>query len=1421
MLLHLSGGGIAQAADDGGTTTESSIADHILASQQDIKDSGYGISEGKSYWYGVVGGNAYVDSTTQYEDDFTGEVSTVAGGLKGTMSGLGTLASLAGVDLSDVTAVLDKTTSAEAGQDTVINGDAGLSMGIPEVANPSVVRFHGAVGGDLSVNTGLKANGEEGGLELDLSGTKTDLLKETTDTSIVRNGNIINNLGGTDEEGNILSGGSYIGGVGGSASAALGNMTVEGSYSTTKNIFGTSITATVSADLMLDGKTSATINGDVTTNVAKDTNVIGWMNGGLAAGIGGEAASTVNGDTVLNIDGTDRTIRESGFEKPGDDDILPQLTTALNVMEGSGISAIGVMGGGSAVTTLGGTAESTVTGTSTINIKDATVLGTIGGGLAASVDATGAAEQIYKPDGKEQQYGNDDGTVDVTGVQLEALLGMSIPDDFTITATDAIDGGTATSTTGDTYVNLTGSSTAVGVLGGGAAVASHTYTWKADKTNETDTGYTTNDEFGSSTATAETGRSHITVALTKDAGFDGEANGWKVKSGMLNAVKSFVNKVVNDTNDLQADELEALHNKGVAVGIFGGGAAIAQSGNRQFVDEENKDQALSTTDGAFATASTAGSDIALAGGYIAGVMGGGIAAVDNNATATAEMTDTVNITIGGYVDEEGNELDPEVVGVFGNGLAYYTGSSNGGQNELKGQAVASAKDTNILVRSGSVDGIIGGGMAIDDSQADVTNAIAKTDGTVNITVTGGTVNKTNLSAMTGLVGDVPTDSVDMGSYFDGVVAAAGDAAIAAGGIALGGGAQAEVADAVVNIAGDAVVDGNIYGGGIAAYGWENAGGSKVDSSTINLMGGTVDGNVYAGGAIATKTSDGKDVYSSYDQAVSTVDTSVINWGDTEVTGILSGQGTVDQTASDSEQVKVGESTLNIIGTHTLSTVKSEEGESQTESSKIQGFNNVNFAAGSETIVEDLTAGESGTAVIDGGTVTVGEGARLNIENLDTGFENEGTSGNSYNIAANTSDSSTFWKDSDLVYDRMSGVYATTEVTNGTEGESDTSFQVKYEKITADNADEAADSMTEALGAKDLRSLFREGMLDGWENAGEGAKGYFEEWQAAPELNAQYGRGMLIGEDAAVTGNTVSIARAMADNVTQRLSFTEDYVQEPGSAMQDGGVWAKYMHRKYETDGMGSSFGGIHSSTDYDGILVGVDFAKKGNFQSGIAIHYGDGEGDGLISHNDYDAWGITLYGSLKDEEAGTNLMADIGWMTSDNDIDGTVGSQRLTANRDVDAWTVGVRGEKEFVSGRNQIVPYAGLRYMSVNPGSYTVYSNGEAAFESDADNQNLWLLPVGVSFRNETVTAGGWKITPKLDVSYIWAFGDTDTDMTVNAGSYGSTLYYDVTDDSSWLASLGVEAEKDAWTFGVSYGYQKGDDTKNKTWFVTAGYSF
>lgn len=1385
------------------------------------------------YWYGVTGGNAYVDNEATDENG-----NPVHGGLPGTVNGANGLIQAVGgffgLDQSVINAVgnvnnvLQEKTEG-AGAETTPTDNAGLRL---QNYGHDWVRYYGAVGGDISVNTGL-----DGTINLQIGDEEpNELLQKAAETNIIRNGDI---------ENQIVSG-SVIGGVGGSAAVTVGNIGAQAEYSTEFSLvpgFFPPTQVKLEADVTTGGKTTTTVNGDVTTNAAANANVVGWMNGGLSAAIGGTSASTVNGNSTLTIDGTGRDVLGGADEKPGASDILPQLTTALNVMKGSKVNAIGVLGGGTAVTTLGGTATATVGGTSTINVKNATVLGMVGGGAAASVDATGPAETVMGG-----QIGNDDGTSGFgvsTDGGLHIVTGEEEKDALVkVNIEEANEGGTAVSITGDTYLNITGDSTVIGAVGGGIAAASQTYTYKADGTYKGDVSAQQNDAWGASNATAETGRSHITVDLPDSQLKTG--NGWSEISG---AVGGFINGIKEGTT--QADSLEALDGKGGVFGIFGGGVAVGHGSLRGTLSEGN---------GATAIANTAGSDINLVRGYAAAVFGGGAAVTINNARAEANMIDDVRITTEGSM---------KTVGLFGGGVAISM-EGEAGSDGYKADASETLAKSDVgtvnIMNYGDTDGIFGGGMAIGNSKRnggnDEYNDAVSSVQTSNITVNSGTVDNLNMRAFMDATKNNNESNkehpdwatspwwnhlgynasgamVDLKGIMD-------DTSIAAGGLGMGMTGEARVETANVEINGGTIKK-DILGGGIAidnitgnddekSYG---KGGAHVGTSTIDLNGGTVEGSVYAGGAVNGTTLGMEDLPSSEghtryntENTSSTVDTAIVNLNGTSITGEISGQGYKLKTNYEQEgnynpyntttpyenisydkdiyDTSVGTSKLYISGTNTLSALGDGD---YTSASKIHDFDEVNVEAGSVTKLDGETVKAGSAALIDGGKVTVDNGAKLDISALTKTENND-----AYHIAAHTEADSTFWTNSSLVYDRTEG-YASGKV-----GENNSSYDVTYSELTEENAKEAAAVMADALDAGPLAPTFEDAAAKGWsadKGIYAGGKEYFSDWSTNPDMNEAYGRGAMIGEDAAVTGNTVSIARAMADNVVQRLSFTDDYVQDNGWVNEDGGIWAKYIHRKYETDGMGSSFGGIHSSTDYDGAIVGVDFAKTGKVQYGAAIHYGSGDGHGVISRNDYDAYGIALYGSIKDEAAGTNLMADIGWMTTDNDIDGTVNGKKVSADRDVDAWTIGVRGEKEFVSGRNQIVPYVGLRYMSVNPGAYSMYYNGKRAFDYDADNQSLWLLPVGVSFRNETVTGNGWRITPKLDLSYIWAFGDTDTDMTANIGGANSTLYYDVMDDDSWLASLGIEATKDVWSFGVGYGYQKGDDTKDKTWFVNASYAF
>lgn len=109
-------------------------------------------------------------------------------------------------------------------------------------------------------------------------------------------------------------------------------------------------------------------------------------------------------------------------------------------------------------------------------------------------------------------------------------------------------------------------------------------------------------------------------------------------------------------------------------------------------------------------------------------------------------------------------------------------------------------------------------------------------------------------------------------------------------------------------------------------------------------------------------------------------------------------------------------------------------------------------------------------------------------------------------------------------------------------------------------------------------------------------------------------------------------------------------------------------------------------------------------------------------------------------------------------------------------------------------------------------------------DDQNVFMIPVGIRFRQENTYKSGWRVTPKADLSYVWAVGDTDNDVNVTitglpngTSKIGST----VMDNGSFMGTIGVEAAKNNWTYGVSYSYQKGEHQRSDKYFVDVKYSF
>ena len=303
----------------------------------------------------------------------------------------------------------------------------------------------------------------------------------------------------------------------------------------------------------------------------------------------------------------------------------------------------------------------------------------------------------------------------------------------------------------------------------------------------------------------------------------------------------------------------------------------------------------------------------------------------------------------------------------------------------------------------------------------------------------------------------------------------------------------------------------------------------------------------------------------------------------------------------------------------------------------------------------------------------------------------------------------------------------------------------------------------------------------------------------------------MGELAGVNHGTYSMSNQMTDAVADHLSIATH-------GEQDKDIWAHYIHNKEDIDGM--NLGGIDGSYEaqYNGIVIGSDLYKNGKTTAGIALSYADGNINGSnfasSTKNEAEYYGASLYGRI--DNGNSAILGDISYMHSDNDITQNNSGHEITASADADAFSIGIRAEQAYKAGAGKFVPYAGIRYMHLGAGNY----DNSLGMEYNADDQNLWLLPVGVTYSAE-VQSGDWTVKPIAEVGYVWTMGDRDTDQTVSLNGASDTFGFETADSGSFVGRLGIEAEKANVTYGLSYEYQKGDTVKANKWMANLTFSF
>lgn len=456
--------------------------------------------------------------------------------------------------------------------------------------------------------------------------------------------------------------------------------------------------------------------------------------------------------------------------------------------------------------------------------------------------------------------------------------------------------------------------------------------------------------------------------------------------------------------------------------------------------------------------------------------------------------------------------------------------------------------------------------------------------------------------------------------------------------------------------------------------------------------------------------------------------------------------------------------------------------------------------------DNTVSGDSKIDVINGGSVTMAEGAGIKAE---AGTDNKVKT----IITADSSSTVDVRKGSLYIANAKKGDtgydVSTAIIKNGTENKGN-----EFKHIYGDSrfviAQKDADgnyTFKSNIAEISKGSLFSHILEEAYEN--EGTPKDFVVKAFGPDtpddaqgINA-FEHAAAIAEMAGVTHGTYGFAQDFSGVIADHKG-------------EGSGIWANYLRQDKKVDGFQVAGRKAKYDVKYNGFLIGSDLIADENSRTGIAFAYADGshtEKDGVTGKNDTKYYGGDVYHHFT--AGGIQYKADIGFIKSDNDLEQTQPGTTIKGSVDGNAFFAGIRAEKEIALGASSLTPCAGLRYYRIHTGDFT----DSLGMKHETENANLWNLPVGVEFRHE-VKNGNWSLTPVAEIGYNFAMGDKDTKETVSLGNAADTFSFDI-GESAFLARLGVEAENSTWTLGGGYRYQKGSDTQSNQWYIQAGYRF
>ncbi len=246
----------------------------------------------------------------------------------------------------------------------------------------------------------------------------------------------------------------------------------------------------------------------------------------------------------------------------------------------------------------------------------------------------------------------------------------------------------------------------------------------------------------------------------------------------------------------------------------------------------------------------------------------------------------------------------------------------------------------------------------------------------------------------------------------------------------------------------------------------------------------------------------------------------------------------------------------------------------------------------------------------------------------------------------------------------------------------------------------------------------------------------------------------------------------------------------------------YGNSGYDLDLYGGVLGGDYTFAQYDATIGAALTVGTGS---------GGSKGTATSIDNDVDFVGFSVYGNKRCPIVNSKF--DLGYMQTKNDISAANSMGNWSSDVKAKAFTFGFGVELPTTVGIVNVTPHAGIRYTRLD------VEGRDGLFGTDDDKLNVFQAPLGVTFSGAFETSG-WNLAPTFDLSVVPAFGDKDA--TTKYNGLTTEVITRVVDSSPVQATLGLSAQKDAFTFGINYTLGAGsDERQNHSFNANVRYTF